>query len=124
MFFADDLPFHDVLTEEEIHAAFVAEDACFGEHKDDIYTPALTLWAWLSQVMHDREGTVVRCSRGTHHRPCAWPSAASLRRPIRAPTAAPCAKVPEAVIRRLVYTLGDGWANRACPETGCGSAGT
>ncbi len=48
---ADDLPFRDVLTEEEIHAAFVAEDACFGEDEDDIYTPALTLWGWLAQVM-------------------------------------------------------------------------
>jgi hypothetical protein len=47
---AKDLPFRDVLTEEEIHTAFVAENACFGE--DDIYTPALTLWAWLAQVMH------------------------------------------------------------------------
>ena len=33
---ADDLPFRDVLTEEEIHAAFVAEDACFGEDEDDM----------------------------------------------------------------------------------------
>ena len=49
---AKDLPFNDVLTEEEIDAAFVAEDACFGEDKDDIYTPALTLWGWLAQVMH------------------------------------------------------------------------
>jgi hypothetical protein len=41
---ANDLPFRDVLTEEEIDAAFVAEDACFGEDEDDVYTPALTLW--------------------------------------------------------------------------------
>jgi hypothetical protein len=41
---AADLPFHNVLTEEDVHAAFVAEDACFGEDKDDVYTPALTLW--------------------------------------------------------------------------------
>ena len=47
---ANDLPFRDVLTEEEIHAAFVAEDACFGEEEDDVYTPALTLWGWLAQV--------------------------------------------------------------------------
>ena len=49
---ADGLPFRDVLMEEEIHAAFVAEDAGFGEDQDDIYTPALTLWGWLAQVMH------------------------------------------------------------------------
>src|SRR5271163_802132 len=49
---ANDLPLQDVLTEEDIDAAFAADDACFGDHKDDIYTPALTLWGWLSQVMH------------------------------------------------------------------------
>jgi hypothetical protein len=49
---ADDLPFRDVLTVEEIQAAFVAENACFGEDEDDIYTPALTLWGWLAQTMH------------------------------------------------------------------------
>jgi hypothetical protein len=48
---ADDLPFRDVPTEEEIQTAFVAEDACFGEDEDDIYTPALTVWGWLAQVM-------------------------------------------------------------------------
>ena len=41
---AKDPPLRNVLTEEEIHAAFVAENACSGE--DDIYTPALTLWEW------------------------------------------------------------------------------
>ena len=49
---ADDLPFREVLTEEEIHAAFAAENACFGEDEDDIYTPALTLWGWLGQSLH------------------------------------------------------------------------
>ena len=47
---ANNLPFRDVLTEEEIQAAFVAEDACFGEDEDDVYTPALTLWGWLAQI--------------------------------------------------------------------------
>ena len=53
---ADGLPFCDVLTKEEIHAAFVAEDACFGEDPDDVYTPELTLWGWLSQAINGDKG--------------------------------------------------------------------
>ena len=49
---AEGLPFQDVLTEAEIDAAFAAENVRFGEGDDDIYTPALTLWGWLSQTLH------------------------------------------------------------------------
>ena len=45
-------------------------------------------------------------------RRCAWPWAASPRRPIREPTAAPERKLPEPVLRRLVYTVGDGLESR------------
>ena len=61
------MPFRDVLTEEEIQAAFVAENACFGEDEDDIYTPALTLWGWLSQVDACGEGSVLRRGGGADH---------------------------------------------------------
>lgn len=46
------LPFADVLSEQQIHDAFEKEDALFGQEKDDVYTPALTLFGFLSQVMH------------------------------------------------------------------------
>jgi hypothetical protein len=104
---ANDLPFHDVLTEEEIHAAFVAEDACFGEDKDDIYTPALTLWGWLAQVTQAEKARSCVAAVARIVSLCV----ALGRRPPSPDTGAYCrarAKVPEAVIRRLVYTVGDG----------------
>ena len=64
---ADDLPFRDVLTEEEIDAAFVAENACFGEDEDDIYTPALTLVGMVVAGDACGEGAVLRGGRGAHH---------------------------------------------------------
>ncbi len=108
---ADDLPLCDVLTEEEIHAAFVAEDACFGEDKDDIYTPALTLWGWLAQVMHAEKARscVVAVARITAL------CVALGREPPSPDTGAYCrarAKLLEPVLRRLVYTVGDGLESR------------
>ena len=103
---AKDLPFNDVLTEEEIDAAFVAEDACFGEHKDDIYTPALTLWGWLAQVMHadKARSCVAAVARITT-------LCVALGREAPSPdTGAYCrarAKLLEPVLRRLVYAVGD-----------------
>ena len=96
----------DVLTEEEIQAAFVAEDACFGEDKDDIYTPALTLWGWLAQVMHadKARSCVVAVAR--------FALCVALGREPPSPDAgAFCrarAKLLEPVLRRLVYTVGGG----------------
>src|SRR6266404_3888785 len=45
------LPFADVLPEETIERAFADADADFAKYDDDVYTPALTLWAFLSQVL-------------------------------------------------------------------------
>ena len=49
------LPFANVLNAESIQQAFDDEDASFGEEDDAIFTPALTLWAFLSQVLHKGE---------------------------------------------------------------------
>lgn len=46
------LPFSDVLGEDEIHRAFEAENVCFAQDEGDIYTPAITLWAFLSHTLH------------------------------------------------------------------------
>ncbi len=108
---ADDLPFHDVLTEEEIHEAFVAEDACFGEDEDDVYTPALTLWGWLAQVMHAEKARSCVAAVARIAALCV----ALGRKPPSPDTGTYCrarAKVPETVIRRLVYTVGDGLESR------------
>lgn len=47
----DQLPFADVLTEKQIEQAFDDQDAVFGLEEDDVYTPALTLFGLLTQVL-------------------------------------------------------------------------
>lgn len=47
----DGLPFSEVLPEEQIHRAF-EEEGCLAGGEDRVYTPAVTLWAFLSQVLH------------------------------------------------------------------------
>jgi putative transposase len=103
---ADDLPFRDVLSEEEIDAAFAAENAWFGEDDDDVYTPALTLWGWLAQVMHADKARSCVAAVARIVTLCV----ALGRRPPSPDTGAYCrarAKLPEAVLRRLVYSVGD-----------------
>lgn len=51
----DGLPFQDTLSEERIQQAFEEEDAVFAQGEDDVYTPAVVLWAFLSQVMFKGE---------------------------------------------------------------------
>jgi hypothetical protein len=45
------LPFADVITETSIQKAFDDEAVWFAENEDAVYTPAITLWAFLSQVL-------------------------------------------------------------------------
>lgn len=52
---ATGLPFSDVLTEEEIEDAFGEQDSWFAQEADEVFTPPLTLWAFLSQVLHKDE---------------------------------------------------------------------
>ncbi len=49
---AEGLPFAEVLDAGTIEAAFEAENASFARGENHIYTPAVTLWAFLSQVLH------------------------------------------------------------------------
>jgi hypothetical protein len=44
-----------VLSEEAIEKAFDDEDASFAEDEDAVFTPAVTLWAFLSQVLFKDE---------------------------------------------------------------------
>ena len=48
----DGLPFSDVLSEEEIQDAFDEQGASFALEDDEVYTPAITVWAFLSQALH------------------------------------------------------------------------
>jgi putative transposase len=46
------LHFASVLAEDTIAQAFADADADFAQDEGDVYTPALTLWAFLSQVLY------------------------------------------------------------------------
>jgi len=50
-----DLLFSGVLTEEEISEAFEEEESLFAQEEGDVFTPPLTLWAFLSQVLYKGE---------------------------------------------------------------------
>ena len=52
---AAELPFADVLSEEEIERACADEGVEFGQEPDGIYTPPLVLWAFLSQMLFKEE---------------------------------------------------------------------
>lgn len=101
------LAFADVLTEEEINDAFEEEEVTFAEDDDCIYTPAVTIWAFLSQVLHKEEQRsclaavsrviVLLVSLGL--KACAKNSGAYCKAR---------AKVPEKVIRRLATELAAG----------------
>ena len=49
------LPFADALPEGAIQKAFDDGDASFADDEDAVYTPAITLWAFLSQVLFKDE---------------------------------------------------------------------
>lgn len=52
---SESLAFADVLPEEVIQQVFDEEEAGFAQDEDAIYTPPLTLWAFLSQVLYKEE---------------------------------------------------------------------
>jgi putative transposase len=47
-------PFGAVLPTSEIEKAFRDADALFGQEEDAVYTPAITLWGFLSQTVFER----------------------------------------------------------------------
>ncbi len=50
------LPFSDILSAERIHQVFDEAGASFAEDEENaVYTPAVTLWAFLSQVLFKAE---------------------------------------------------------------------
>jgi len=106
----DDLAFADVLSEEDIQAAFDAEGVTFAQEAGDVYTPSVTLWAFLSQAVFKAE-----------HRSCVAAVArvavlmVALHRRVSSDTGAYCrarAKLPEVVLERLAVQLAD-----RCEET-------
>jgi hypothetical protein len=106
------LPFADVLSEEEVRRACVAEGVAWGDSGSTIFTPAVTLWAWLSQVVHGDK--LSSCTAAVAR--VAVLLIAMGRKPCSMNTGAYCrarARLPERLLERLVYTVGDGLESRA-----------
>lgn len=96
----DGLPFADVLSEEHIQAVFDAEGVQFAQAAEDVYTPAVTLWAFLSQMLF--QGAQRSCLAAVSR--VVVLLVALGRRPPSDNTGTYCrarAKLPERVIRRL-----------------------
>ena len=107
---SDGLPFGNVLPEEEIERAFEEENSPLGsadEEEDAVYTPPVTLWAFLSQMLHKGEQ---RSCVGAVARVVVLLVAMG-RKPCSSNTGAYCrarAKLPEPVIRRLTLRMAQG----------------
>jgi putative transposase len=99
----DGLPFASALTEQDIQHAAEAEGVDFGSQDDDVYTPAVTLWAFISQVLSGRKSCVAAVARIIVLRVAmGLPTCSSA-------TGAYCkarAKLPEPFLRRLTYEVG------------------
>lgn len=102
---APGLPFADTLSAEQIQHAFDSEDVRFGDDDDEVvYTPAVTLWAMLSQMLFTGEQ---RSCLAAVVRVAAFYALLS-REVCSTNTGAYCrarAKVPEGVVRRLTLHL-------------------
>jgi len=101
------LPFADVLSEEKIQQAFDEEGVAFAQEEGDVYTPAVTLWAFLSQMLFQAEQ---RSCRAAVARVVVLLVALG-REPPSDNTGAYCrarAKLSEPVVRRLTCEVADG----------------
>jgi hypothetical protein len=107
----DGLAFAEVLPEETIEQAFADADADFAQDEGDVYTPALTLWAFLSQALYAKEQ---RSCRAAVARVIVLLVALG-KELCSDNTGAYCrarAKLPRAVIRRLTTDSADGCEQR------------
>src|SRR2546423_1218492 len=60
---ADGLPFADALSEEDINNACKEEGVDFANGPDDVYTPAVTLWAFIAQCLSASKSCVAAVAR-------------------------------------------------------------
>jgi hypothetical protein len=99
----DGLPFASVLTEEQIQQAVAAETVSFGAEEGCVYTPPITLWAFVTQCLSSGKSCVNAVAR------VMVLLVALGREPCSAGTGAYCKarrKLPERFIRRLTYQVG------------------
>lgn len=112
--FADtpDTPFADVLTEQDLRQACDDEGVHFAAGDDDVYTPAVTLWAFLAQCLSASKSCVAAVARVLVLRvalglpPCAAGSGGYCKAR---------AKLPEALLRRLTRQVGNA-VERQAPD--------
>jgi putative transposase len=100
------LAFADVLPEARIQQAFDEEDVAFAQEDDEIYTPPVTLWAFLSQVLFKDEQRSCAAAVGR-----VVVLFVALGKELSDNTGAYCrarAKLPETVLRRLAYDVARG----------------
>ncbi len=101
------LAFADALPEEAIQAVFDQAHVRFAEDEDAVYTPAMTLWAFLSQVLFkgEQRSCIVAVMRVSvllvtlQRKACSYNTGAYCRAR---------AKLPEKVMRQLTIDLADG----------------
>jgi len=94
------LPFADILSADQVQQALQAEQVHF---RDRLFSPAVTLWMFLSQVLD-----ATHCCRQAVARFLAWRLGQG-RAPCSADTSAYCkarGRLPEAVLARLVRHTG------------------
>lgn len=60
---SDGLPFADLLPEQLVRDACVRHNVAFASGPWDIFTPAVTLWAWLSQCLSGQKSCVAAVAR-------------------------------------------------------------
>jgi hypothetical protein len=100
---ADGLPFRDVLTTTQIEQTAAAENVAFGTGATDTYSVALTLWAFIAQVLSEQKSCVAAVAR-------VLVLLASLgREPCNAGTGAYCkarAKFTERFLERVACDVG------------------
>jgi putative transposase len=99
----DGLPFADVLPARDVQQAFDDAGVGFGNTERSVFNPAITLWAFLSQVLGANKSCraavlrVVVLLVALGRRPCAVDTAAYCRAR---------AKIPVVVLRRLARQVG------------------
>jgi hypothetical protein len=105
----DGLPFANVLTADDIEQAFADEDVSFGEAAHSFWTPALTLWTFLSQVLNSVKSCRPAVAR-------AFVAMALSRPPKELDTGNYCrarANLTAAVLQRLTLQVGAGLEQQA-----------
>jgi Transposase DDE domain len=99
----DGLPLADALRDTDLQDACDAQGVHFGQGADDVYTPAVTLWAFLAQCLSASKSCVAAVARVVALRvavgltPCAAGSGGYCKAR---------AKLPEALLRRLTLQVG------------------